>query len=205
MLFLLTLIGLGACFIGTALDISESREEQDLWRRRLKWLAAGFSLLGLGLNEVVLARFVTVDGVLATSSVWTIRIAEASLLFVALLLVLFRDAVAAGVTRARQTLSGPAVHTRVLALVLTTLWVFLFLVSDYERRFWWMWPLQVIMLSAAITYVPMRFNASRLATWIGSAAVCFVVLWNTVLISRVDFVAAPGLGGTGRAGDSDRG
>ena len=49
-----------------------------------------------------------------------------------------------------------------------------------------MWPLQVIMLSAAVTYVPMRFKASRLAIWIGSAAVCLVVLWNTVLIARVD-------------------
>ena len=117
---------------------------------------------------------------LATSSIWTIRIAEASLLFVALLLVRLRDAVATGMTRARQTLSGMLSIREVLARGLTTPWLCLFLISDYERRFWWMWPLQVIMFSAAITYVPMRFKASPLATWIGCAAVCFVVLWNTV-------------------------
>ena len=63
-LFVLTLIGLGASFMGTGFDTSESVEQQDLRRRRLTWLAAGVALLGLGLNEVVVARFVTADGVL---------------------------------------------------------------------------------------------------------------------------------------------
>jgi len=167
-------------------DVARSVKQQDLQRRWLKWLAAGFALLGLGLNEVVVARFVTADGVLATSSISTIRITEAALLFVALLLALFRDTVIAGAARVRQILSGAAADTRLPGVFLATPWMFLFVISDSERRFWWLWPLQAIMLSAAVTYVPMRFRASRLATWIGSAAVCLVVLWNTVLIARVD-------------------
>jgi len=183
-LFLLTLLGLTAAFVGSG-NVTDFEDTRGVWRRRLAWVAGGLTLLGLSLNEVLLARFISADGVLSTHSVWIIRVAQLSLLLVALILIIWRDAMARVVRYTYRALSQNPANTRVLAICLTIPWMFLFVIADAERRFWWMWPLQVITLAAAVTYVPARLKAPRALIWAGSLAVCLIVAANTMLLSRV--------------------
>jgi hypothetical protein len=184
-LFLLSLLGLVAALLGTAKVNSDSEEAPGVWGRRLAWVASGLALLALSLNEVLLARFISADGVLATHTVWIIRVTQVLLVLVAFVLVVQRDLMARVVSYVYRRLSATAANTRVVAVSLAVPWLLLFVVADADRRFWWMWPLQVIMLAAAVTYVPARLKAPRALVWAGSFGVCLIVAANTMLLSRV--------------------
>jgi hypothetical protein len=193
-LFLLTLIGLAAAFVGSG-NVTDVEDDRGVWRQRLAWVAGGLTLLALSLNEVLLARFISADGVLATHTEWIIRVAQFLLVLVAFVLVVRRDLMARVVSYVYRTLSATAANTRVVAVSLAIPWLLLFVVADAERRFWWMWPLQVIMLAAAVTYVPARLKAPRALVWAGSLAVCLIVAANTMFLSRVQSWAHDGWAG----------
>ena len=53
------------------------------------------------------------------------------------------------------------------------------------ERLLWLWPLQVIILAALVTYVAGRLQASRIVQWIGSLLLTLVLVLNPLLISRV--------------------
>jgi hypothetical protein len=53
-----------------------------------------------------------------------------------------------------------------------------------ERRFWWLWPLQVIMLAAFVTHVLPRVHPPHLVTWGITLGVVGIILANPVLLSR---------------------
>jgi hypothetical protein len=72
----------------------------------------------------------------------------------------------------------------VLTISLAVPWLVLFLVADYERRFWWIWPLQAIALAAAVAYLPMRLRLPRVAS-VASAVVVLMVAANPLLASRL--------------------
>jgi hypothetical protein len=61
----------------------------------------------------------------------------------------------------------------------------LFLVADYERRFWWIWPLQVIFLAAAVAYLPVRLKLFPRVSWVAPVVVVLVVAANPLLVSRL--------------------
>ena len=51
-------------------------------------------------------------------------------------------------------------------------------------RYWWLWPLQVVVLAAAVTYLPLRFRLSRPIAWIAQVTLTLLLLLHPWLISR---------------------
>jgi len=185
-LFLLTILGIGASLIGARQRAGAPHSQQEtLGRDWLKWPAVCLAILGLALNEFTLPRWISADGVLASSSIQTIRVAQVGLLLTALLLVLMRNAAPAAWNYLRRVLTQPSWQATVFGTCLAVDWLLLLLVSSQERRFWQLWPLQVIALSAAVVYLPRQFRLPRPARWLATAAVCIVVLSNVVLRSRI--------------------
>jgi hypothetical protein len=186
-LFVLTVAG-SAMLLA---DASARRlDESDRWSRWLKWLGIGAGLAAIIVNEATVARVVAPDGTLEGSSAAAIRIAQAVLLTAALVLVSCRRLIAAALAsalRAWRTSAAaalPAAGFAILGLVIP--WALLFLVSEDERRFWWLWPLQVVPLAASVTYVPTRLGMRRWVVPIGSLAVVGLVAANPVLLSRLE-------------------
>jgi hypothetical protein len=147
------------------------------------------ALAGLVCNEVVLGSLLRADGALSHSTVLLIRWLQAVTLMAAFALTLgnrvlvrtMQSAVARWTATADPRLGDPML----LGLAILTPWLALLLVADFDRRFWWLWPMQVISLAAAVTYLPMRLRAPRWIHWVGALAVVAVVGSNTVLASRV--------------------
>ena len=185
LLFALTLIGLAASVLASKQRV-DSAHAKALWRHGTTWLAGLLAILGIVLNEIVLSRFVAADGNLTASSIVAIRLVEASLLATAVLSFAYRDAIAEALVTVQQALAAPAADTRVLAISLAVPWLVLFLVADYERRFWWIWPLQAIALAAAVAYLPMRLKLLPRVAWVGSVVVVLMVAANPLLASRID-------------------
>jgi|RhiMetdeSRZDD1v2_1073273.scaffolds.fasta_scaffold79784_3 dolichyl-phosphate-mannose-protein mannosyltransferase len=183
-LFALTLIGLAVSLLAGTEPV-DSGHEKALWRRRSTWLACLLAMLAIVLNEMVLTRFVAADGNLTASSIVAIRFVEALLLAAAILLFAYRDATAKVLVTVQRALAAPAANTKVLAISLGVPWVVLFLVADYERRFWWIWPLQVIALAGAVAYLPMRLKLLPRVAWVGSVIVMIMVAANPLLASRL--------------------
>ena len=197
-LFLLTCLGIGASLIGTRKSgVAPERQQEARSRAWLKWLAVGLAILGVAFNEFTLARWISADGVLASSSIGTIRAAQIGLLLTALLAALFRNAASAGWVYARRVLTQPSWQAKVFGTCLVVSWVCLLLVASQERRFLQLWPLQVIALSAAVVSVPRQFRLPRPARWLAAAAVCVIVLSNDVLLSRVNSWRHEGFTGRG--------
>jgi hypothetical protein len=184
-LFALTLIGLAASLLASKQRV-DSGHAKALWRHGTTWLAGCLAILGIVLNEIVLSRFVAADGNLTASSIVAIRLVEASLLATAVLSFAYRDAIAEALVTVQRALAAPAADTRVLAISLAVPWLVLFLVADYERRFWWIWPLQAIALAAAVAYLPMRLKLLPRVAWVGSVVVVLMVAANPLLASRAD-------------------
>ena len=101
-LFALTLIGLAASLLASKERV-DSGNARALWRHGTTWLAGFLAILGILLNEIVLSRFVSVDGNFTASSIVAIRLVEASLLATAVLSFAYRDAIA---ERARYRAAG---------------------------------------------------------------------------------------------------
>jgi hypothetical protein len=194
LLFALTLVGVAVCFLSSAerIDIGAATI---VWRRRVTWMAYTAGLLAALLNEFVLARLVAADAHLEASSIWHIRVAEASLAATAVLFGVWRGLIAARIAAVQSALSITSTNIRVLAIGTLIPWLMLFLVADYERRFWWIWPLQMILLAVAVTYVPMRVWPSRLGSWVASLFVLCLVANNTVMVARLHDWARNGWSG----------
>jgi hypothetical protein len=187
-LLLLTLCSTGVLLVGSRKESSRVVSGTDVWSERVNWLGIAIALVAVVLNEWLLARFVSADGFLAASSISAIRRFQAALLIAAVVLVVYRvkfSFVITGALRAWNA-SGYGKRTDVLMLALAVPWILLFLLSDSDRRFWWLWPLQVIPLAAIVTYVPRRLCAPQWAIRLGSFAVAVLVLANPVFLSRLD-------------------
>jgi Dolichyl-phosphate-mannose-protein mannosyltransferase len=183
-LFALTLVGLAACLLARDEKI-ETRDLNVSWRHRIAWFAYGAGVLGILLNEFVLEPFVSADANLQPSSILVIRVVETSLLATAILSFIYRDTIATRIATVQRVLSAPSTGTRVLGTSVAVPWVVLFLIADQERRFWWIWPLQVTLLAVSVAYLPTRLGRFPHGVWIGSLAVVLTMAANPVLASRV--------------------
>ncbi len=76
---------------------------------------------------------------------------------------------------------------RLLVISLVVPWFILVLVAELGKpeRFWWLWPLQVIFLTASLTYLLPRFRMPRPVVAIGQLAVTLVLVVNPLLLWRV--------------------
>jgi hypothetical protein len=183
-LLALMFVGLAGSFIG-ALRATSNAETPQNWRARVIGLAACLVCTAALFNEVFVARFIAFDGNLEPSTVWQLRLIQGALVISAVLLVVARSTITPASIELRRALSDATEKPQVVAICLTVPWLVLALIATAERRFWWLWPLQAIVLTAAVTYVPMRIRAARWVSWVGSLAVMLIVAGNPVLLSRL--------------------
>jgi Dolichyl-phosphate-mannose-protein mannosyltransferase len=186
-LFLVALIGTVALFMN-------SMNRKPTGSRGLLWLGITAVVVGLVFNEHVLAAYLSPDGALQASTVRAVRWLQATLLAAGVLMVAYRRAIAAAVTHVNQVLSAPATKTWLLGVSLVVPWFAVLFLAETERRFLWLWPLQTIVLAAAVTYVPLRLGAPRVAS-IASLALVLIISANPVGISRLQSWVRDGWGG----------
>src|SRR4030095_1444476 len=155
------------------------------WRHRITWLAYGAEFLGILFNEFVLARFIAADAHLETPSILRIRFVEASLVVAAIVCRTYRDTIAKGTAAVQRALSTSSTNAKVLGISIAIPWLVLFLIADVERRFWWMWPLQLVLVAVSVVYLPMRLWRLSRGVWIPALFAMLIVANNTVITSRV--------------------
>ncbi|MBI3326880.1 MAG: hypothetical protein HYZ81_09280 [Nitrospinae bacterium] len=171
------------------LSMSESSRAifHRMWRPWLMPFATGMLLSSVLANEFVLTPILGSDGTLGASRIENLRIWQMVLGLggIALWLPSY-----AGMNRQSEP---SATKARFLALSLLIPWFTLLLLAEPElyplggeRRFWWLWPLQVILLSAFVTDVLPRLRAPRLFTWVAPASLIVIVLGNSFVLSRME-------------------
>ena len=193
-LLALTLVGMAACLLSSAETI-ETRQAVIVWRRRITWISHSAGVLAVLLNEFVLTQFFTVDAHLEATSVWSIRVAEALMAATAIVSRLWRGTIAARIAAVQSALSARSTNVRVLAISTLVPWLVLFWVAEDERRFWWIWPLQMILLAVAVRYVTVRVSRFPFAPCVASLFIVFLVANNSVMIARLHDWARNGWSG----------
>jgi len=169
-------------------------------RPRRLWLtplALGLMLAGVLANEFVLAGVLSADGHLALSTGENLRLWQVILGLSGLaLFIQSRQQALRRDSRPRRTdmavESEPsASRTQVLVLGLLIPWGILLVLAEPnpyllggERRFWWLWPLEVIMLAAFVTHVLPRWGISRLIVRLTQIGLILIVLGNPLALSR---------------------
>jgi hypothetical protein len=148
-------------------------------------------------NELLLARVLSSDGTLDSSSVLRIRIFQGLLLATAVVVAVFRNVLADRIQRIVSVSSEPT-HARgasALALAIAVPWVALLLLSETTTRLQWMWPLQAIALAASVTHLLRRCDAPRWLTPLAATALIVLVATNPLLRSRLQSWAGDGWSG----------
>ena len=169
------------------------------WRPWLTPLALGLILGGVLANEFVLARVLSADGNLELATIEDLRIWQVVLGLGGLALFMHcrqmdsrHDSLP---RRAGMAIgSGPSVQqAKVLVLSLLIPWIILLLLAEPnpyplggERRFWWLWPLEVILLAAFVTHVLPWWVTSRPVAWMAQTGLILIVLGNPLALSRVE-------------------
>jgi hypothetical protein len=160
------------------------------WITRFAWTLL---LGGLVLNEFFIARFLSVDGTLESSTISSIRRLQIVCLLSAIALLILRNRLATLLNRptmsAEAEVHSPARSQNValFALCLLVPWFIMLLVAEPGRpdRYWWLWPLQVVVLIAAVTYLPERLRLSSPLARIAQIGFTLLLLLHPALLSRV--------------------
>ena len=169
------------------------------WMPRLGWAVFGIALI---FNEVVIARFLSVNGTLADSTIVQIRLLQTGLLLAGLACVFgkrrFKELVGYVMTRlSERHRDGGRPHSEFFVLSLVVPWLVLILVVEQGgfNRYFWLCPLQVILLVAAVTYIPERLGWRRSVGFVGQATVALMLLTHPWVISPVRAWAGSGWSG----------
>jgi hypothetical protein len=162
-----------------------------LWRYWLTPFAVAVIVFSVLVNEVIIARYFGEDVALRASAITSIRTLQAILLLTGIALLMRRQ-LAAIVTRPAIS-AGVNIQTTehveratLLPLSLLVPWLILLLIAEPGRseRFLWLWPLQVVVLAAFVTYALPRLRVPRPVTWLGQLLL-IVVLVGSPLASKV--------------------
>ena len=166
------------------------------WRFWLPRFAGGMILFGVLWNEFFIARYLSLRGILEASTILSIRWEQGIAVLIGITLLMLRSRIIVVVDHFVHRVASPAgvgarttqcADVRLLALSLIIPWLILLLiVEDANRmeRLWWLWPLQVIVLAASVTYVLSLLRAPGLFTWIGSLALIVMLLATPSMLSR---------------------
>jgi hypothetical protein len=157
---------------------------------------------------VFVARFLSDDGSLSSASIWRVRAVQAGLLFIGgtmLLLqkrmpeLLRRFVTEHNATRDSEQYSRSG---RLFALILIVPWVSLVMVVEPGEwdRYWWLWPLELVAVVSAVTYIPERFGWPRVIAWVGQITLTVMLLSHPWLFAPVQAWAKTGWSGP-RAND----
>lgn len=190
-LFLFTLTGI--------LFLSTKREGDRAWLFIPHWLwgrwlvvgATGLILAGLLFNEVLVARYLSPDGVLGAATVSRIRLIQTAVLLGGTLILLEKPlARLADHVLERSGREHGAVQGRriaLLALCLGVPWLLLLIVAEPGKpeRFWWLWPIQILFLAAFVTVLLPLLRARIWLVGIVLVAVASVIVVNPFMRWRV--------------------
>jgi len=82
----------------------------------------------------------------------------------------------------------PTMPMRLLMISLVVPWLILVIVAEPGKpeRFWWVWPLQAILLAGAVAYFLPKFPFSRVVVWLAQAALVAVITLNPFLSGRLE-------------------
>jgi hypothetical protein len=169
-------------------------DDRDALRKRLRIVRVGWILLALAVlaNEVLVARLLSTTGQIVPSTVWTIRTVQAFLLVVGVTMILS----ARQILELRRRLVSQAVHrgrdiqnkhAGLFAVALLVPWLVLLAVVEpgHAVRYFWIWPLQLAAIVAAVTFVPERLGWSKTGAMWCQIALVGVLLTHPWLVSPV--------------------
>jgi hypothetical protein len=150
----------------------------------------GMLVLAVIANEFIIARYLSIDGILQRSTVLHIRWLQVILAVAGLMLLLMKTRAADWLNRARLADTLRGCHPKkieVLVLTLVIPWALLLVLVEPNRldRLWWVWPIQLIFLAALMTYVPEQLRLPRIFAWVGSSCLLFMIAGNALLLSKV--------------------
>jgi hypothetical protein len=155
-------------------------------------------------NEVVIARIISADGLLDPGTISTVRKGQVLFIVAAALLLILKGRIAAGLNwlqrdRASRDDSHFAEAGIFVISLIVPLILLLNLIEDNGTglgRLWWLWPVEVVILASVATYWPSRLRAPRLWIWIGSSVLIVYAVSNVFLISRVNSWMTQGWSGS---------
>jgi hypothetical protein len=172
--------------------------------------AVAMFLFGLLFNELIVARYLSLDGKLEAHTISRIRWVETILVLSAIALLIFKNRIPAALERlinrlsippgTEQQMLLPQDSARLIVIAIGVPWLVLLLLAEADasrlERFWWLWPLQIITLAASVTYIPYQWNAPRWVIWAGTVFLLVVILGNPLLLSRLRGWATSGWAGS---------
>jgi hypothetical protein len=150
----------------------------------------GISLLLAGIlgNEWVVVRWLSPDGIVEPDTLSRLRLFQLALILSGIALLQWkRIAGRLAIAKINSPSTGNREDVTALVLSLIIPWILLLALveSDHEKRFWWIWPLQVICIAALLTYVPARLKVAWIS-WIGELALVCLVWTHPLMRSRLD-------------------
>ena len=126
-------------------------------RLRQQWLtlfAIGILVFGVLANELVVGRYLAPRGALVPYTASTIRTFQV-LAILGGLALLMRVSIARALKGLRIWFQPAEADTRPLVLSLAVPWLVLLLVAEHGQpaRFFWLWPVQAVVLVACLTRI----------------------------------------------------
>lgn len=192
LLLLLTLTGMVGLTGSRRGDAAELFISRRLWRPWFTLAGVGMIVVGLAFNEALVARYLSQGTELDTAVISKIHRVQSVLLLGGIILLLEKPLARLVGHIWRRTGGEPptddrAERTRLLALCLGVPWVVLLLVAEPGKpeRFWWIWPLQILFLAAAITVLLPRLRVPQRLTWAVLVSIVAVILVNPFMQWRV--------------------
>ena len=193
--------------VGLALSFKGLYGQRPPWQLSspdiLMWLGISSVALGLVINELTVARLLTPDGVLELPTIATLRILQGCAVAGGIVLLTLRNSIGtslkrlAGVSRSNQERVYDSDQAALLGISLIVPWVILLAMVgvDQRYRFWWLWPLQIVIFASFVTYVYSKVpRFVRLAAAI--PLLFFFVSGNSLLRSRIRDWSRNGWSGT---------
>jgi hypothetical protein len=204
MLLIVTLVGL---LMLSAQGFAHSRGVAFGWQissaTTFARLGIAMMLAAIFMNELLIARYASLDGTLEPATVSAIRWLQALLILGGLVLVMLRQTVSAGLhwlitLKPFDTKNAYRLRkSRMLAVSLIIPWLLLLLMTEAYRveRFWWLWPLQIVVLSSVVTYWPLQLRLPYAVVWCGSLIILLMITGNNLVLSRLAAWARDGWSG----------
>jgi Dolichyl-phosphate-mannose-protein mannosyltransferase len=194
-----------ASVVLVATDNAAARMSPDNWKSVGWWLKpAGWLLLFLAaaVNEVLIARFLSVSGTLADVTVTSIRALEVALAVCGLVLLVGSRQIASRISRLgvqlRETRDdAQQSNAAVTAIALVVPWLVLMMVAEAgeANRYFWLWPLQMMFLVASVTYLPQRLHWPRAAARLAQVALVVIMITHPWLRAPLQAWASNGWSG----------
>jgi Dolichyl-phosphate-mannose-protein mannosyltransferase len=172
------------------------------WANVLKWLGLS-ALIGAALiNEFTIARF-SLDGILEPSSVSGVRRSQLLFVIAGITLLALRNRIAMILARIPMTAQGvilearPRAKTKVIVISLLVPWLIFLSMTEADRldRLWLLWPMQIVVLAALVTYWPLQLKLRYAVVGCGSLILLLMITGNNLVLSRLAAWARDGWSG----------